>query len=125
MGIFSPFSRHYSDERDSGPNCEEPKNHRKSPERKKPTRNPDPRNFEILETKRVRNFVIARIKYPNCSNYEGEKILVFKNITVKYLRSQRIIDPHFTDKPSELPLFARFQPTQTGWNSAIKMCKII
>ena len=38
--------------------------------------NPDPVRFEILDTWQVKTNVVAKIKYPDCTNYEGIKICV-------------------------------------------------
>jgi hypothetical protein len=79
--------------------------------------NPDPKNFEIQYTEYLKPYLIAKIKYPNCTNFKGIKILVFKGITEKQLRNRLIIDPHF-DKDSKFSPIARFEPTDRG----IEMC---
>lgn len=125
MGIFSPFSRHSSDNCDrsdytTGPVFSETSEKRLR--KRKDIRNPDSRNFEILRSKRIRNYAVIFIRYPNCTNFEGKKILVFKGVSIKFLKSKNLIDPHFTDRPDELPLVARFRPTERGWSDAIRFC---
>lgn len=123
MGIFSPFSKHSSesDLRSSLDSIKYEETPRRRPRVRKSI-NPDPRNFEILRSKRIRNYAVIFIKYPNCTNFEGKKILVFKGVSIKFLKSQKLIDPHFTDRPDELPLVARFRPTERGWYDAIRFC---
>lgn len=92
------------------------------PKRKSYTSNdPDPKRFTLEKTLEVGTFVIVLIHYPNCTNYEGRKIIVFKDVTVENLRNLKSIDPHFCDKCKISPI-ARFEPTDRGWEFAIKMC---
>lgn len=37
--------------------------------------NPDPKNFKILETKIINEYMIIMINYIDCKNYEYEKII--------------------------------------------------
>ena len=37
---------------------------------------PDPKIYRILREKRINNFLILKINYPNSTNYEGNKILI-------------------------------------------------
>lgn len=82
-----------------------------------PLPNPNPRHFEVLKVEQIGPHLIAEVRYPDCTNYEGTKILVFKNMTEIELRSLDSLDPHFCkgDHPSP---FARFEPTEEGWNAA-------
>jgi hypothetical protein len=79
------------------------------------TTNPDPSNFVIIKSERINDYLLILINYPDCTNYEGNKILVydklfaFSNITK--------IDPHFFDQ-NDSPI-ARFEPTDRGWKMAI------
>lgn len=58
---------------------------------------PDPFKFNIKKYKQVGRFLITFINYPNCINYEGNKILVFENCTIDQLNDQKFIDPHFIE----------------------------
>lgn len=82
-----------------------------------PAGNPDPKKFEILHIVQRRDFVIAFVQYPNCKNFEGNKILVWKGLTVAQVRQMEEMDPHFASD-SELSPIARFRPTQEGFNLA-------
>jgi hypothetical protein len=83
--------------------------------------NPDPYNFSIQKYLSIGRFVIAKINYPNCTNYEGNKILIFENLDVKTLLKQHHIDPHFCNTGCTSPI-ARFKPTDDGWNMAVIFC---
>ena len=45
--------------------------------------NPDPKNYAISKTKQIEQFLVVMINYPNCTNYEGNKILVYEGINLK------------------------------------------
>lgn len=79
---------------------------------------PDPRNWKLLKHAQVGNVLIVKIRYPEARNYEGVKILVFLNTTVRDLRDQKLVDPHFSDAPGWKSPFARFEPTEKGWKAA-------
>lgn len=75
--------------------------------------NPDPANFELLEAKQVNEFLILHVRYPNCTNLKGEKILVYQNVTPFDLLKQKTLDPHFGEfnvLGYKYPI-ARFSPT--------------
>lgn len=78
---------------------------------------PDPKIFEIIQTCESGDFLVARVKYPNCTNYEGEKILVFEGLTAKQLKEMNFLDPHFLK--TNVNLIARFRPSYNGWHNAI------
>lgn len=80
--------------------------------------NPNPSNFKIKRSEKVGSFWVSEIHYPNCINFEGNKILV----TEWNPRDRTYIDPHF-----ELGngLIVRVEPTNKGWNWALKFCEIL
>lgn len=82
--------------------------------------NPNPKNFEFIKVEQFCGHVVAKIKYPNCTNYEGNKILVFKNKTKEEILNLTEIDPHFNK--DEYAPFARLEPTNEGWLMAIHLC---
>lgn len=73
---------------------------------------PDPKNWQILKMYNAENAHVLKIKYPNCTNFEGVKVLVYKG-KFKKLKER---DPHFSEE-KESPL-ARFRPDNIGWNLA-------
>lgn len=78
-----------------------------------PLPNPNPENWEILSAEQISDYLIVKIKYPDCNNYEGEKILVYHGVTLKQLKSQKCLDPHFSDRKDGIYPIARFSPTST------------
>ena len=85
--------------------------------------NPDPKKYTILQYKELNGYLIVKINYHTCTNYEGDKILVFGGLTISDLNSKTFIDPHF--QQSAFSPIARFKPTQLGWEHAIKYVKSI
>lgn len=94
---------------------------------KKPTKdiNPHPDNYEIVRYKEICENLAIEIRYPNCTNFEGRKVLVFKGVGIKRLLQQKLIDPHFSKNKKYVHPYARFIPTKDGWKSALKLCENI
>ena len=81
---------------------------------------PDPANFEIQKlTDKGGGYIIARIRYPDCTNYNGDKILLFKDMTRTHIESLNRLDPHFSDDRNS-PI-ARFKPTGEGFRLAMML----
>lgn len=80
--------------------------------------NPDPRNFEVLKTLVNGRYTVVMVKYPNCTNYEGNKILVFEDMTPEQLEKLSFLDPHFCKSKRHPSPIARFEPTERGWDMA-------
>ena len=87
--------------------------------------NPNPKNYQILSSAVIGSFLVLRIKYPDCTNYEGMKILVFENTTEEDLRKQGSIDPHFSQNPNYVSPIARFKPDDEGWEMALEFVWIM
>lgn len=86
--------------------------------------NPDPNRYSVLKADIINGYLIIKIKYFDCYNYEGDKILVYdKGIMLEKLMNQKLIDPHFSDKQEYISPIARFEPTERGWYMAIKFCQ--
>ena len=83
--------------------------------------NPNPKNYKVIKAEAVKSHLVVMIKYPDCKNYEGNKVLVYQNMTLSALISRTQIDPHFSDKVKS-PV-ARFEPTDLGWLLAIKLAR--
>ena len=82
--------------------------------------NPNPKNFNILRLEQIGIFVCSEILYPDCTSFEGKKIIVFVNTTENEVRKMNEIDPHFA---WDSHVFARFHPN--AWNVAIDFCRSI
>lgn len=84
----------------------------------------NPNNYDIINYLESNGWLLIKIKYPDCKNYEGMKILLFKDVTVMDLLKQRLIDPHFSENKKYKSPFARFEPTESGWFAATSLMKI-
>jgi len=80
--------------------------------------NPNPARFTILRTKQVGSAVVAEVRYPDCTNYEGRKVLVFDNTNEDALRKRTTLDPHFAESGGPV---ARLEPTERGWSLATEI----
>lgn len=84
--------------------------------------NPNPKNFKIISNNVVNSHTIIFINYPDCTNYEGNKILVYeKDFDISKLIKLKKIDPHFYDA-GDSPI-ARFEPTEKGMRMAVSFCE--
>ncbi len=84
--------------------------------------NPNPKNFKVINITKVNGYTIMHVNYPDCTNYEGDKIMVYdKNFDVKILLAIKRLDPHFFNA-GDSPI-ARFEPTERGWNMAISFAE--
>jgi len=81
--------------------------------------NPDPKVWILKNKWEHKNYLLIDIMYPNCTNYEGRKLLLYKGITWKDLEEQKTIDPHFSDNKKFYSPMARFEPTIDGWHNAM------
>ena len=79
--------------------------------------NPDPSNFILKKHTELGQYLVVWVNYPDCTNYEGNKILVFKGVSAAQIVKRKKIDPHFTTG-TQAPI-ARFEPTQRGWKWAL------
>ncbi len=87
--------------------------------------NPDPKNFEIWRYEENGDWLLVVIRYPDCINFNGDKILLYRNITIERLKGLTEIDPHFSNKFKQITPFARFVPTEEGWNTAVKLMDVL
>lgn len=72
---------------------------------------PNPKNFTIKNTFEHGKYAVLWVNYPDCENFEGDKIILGK----KNLLKATTLDPHFYEDGD---IFARFQPTEKGWKEA-------
>lgn len=83
------------------------------------TPNPNPRNFTIKNKVQVNGKWVVKVNYHDCTNYEGDKIMVFEDEP-----TGSFIDPHFCDSKEHASPIARFEPTDRGWTMALKFCNL-
>ena len=92
---------------------------------------PDASRFSIEEAERVGLHLVLKVKYPNCARcaFEGNKVMVFLNVTELQVLKWKKIDPHFrapdsTFFPSDAPSpAARFPASPDGWSDALKYAR--
>lgn len=121
MGLFVFSRSSYDNKCNCNCNC----NCNSSPPLKIQPLNPDPENWVIMERCESEEFLLIRIKYPNCTNYEGYKILLYKNCTIEELVQQRKIDPHFSENKNFKSPIARFVPTEEGWKMGLELIEVL
>lgn len=81
--------------------------------------NPDPLQWELLEVQHFENAYVLKVRYKNCNNFEGVKVLVYKGTFI--YEPRKLLDPHF-DNTKGSPI-ARFRPDTQGWIWAINFAK--
>ena len=79
---------------------------------------PDPRRYRLVRSSENGDWLIALVNYPDSSNYEGNKILVFHHVSLARLQALDFLDPHFCESAHITPR-ARFEPTRAGWKMAM------
>jgi hypothetical protein len=82
--------------------------------------NPDPKNFAIMRSYGAGKWCVVEVRYPDATNYEGRKVMVYAAPASEVL-GQAVLDPHFCDNDSCLSPFARFEPTDRGWRTALAL----
>ena len=87
--------------------------------------NPDPYNWKILEHWQIGRFLVVKINYPNCVNYEGTKIMVYEGCNLETLKKQTTIDPHFSNNQRFFSPIARFVPTDKGLEMALAFVRMV
>lgn len=81
--------------------------------------NPNPLNYNVTDIEIVGGFTIICVTYPNCTNYEGKKIIVFRgDHTIPLIKTKKL-DPHFA---KDSAIVARFEPTPAGLAMAKMFC---
>ena len=89
--------------------------------RDKPLPNPDPNNYIILRSLELWGYLLIEIKYLDCTNYEGNKILLFRDCSLEDLKKQKHIDPHFCENKNFYSPIVRFEPTVNGWKMGLDL----
>ena len=83
---------------------------------------PQPKNFKIdvIHTEGI--YTVVELTYPNCTNFEGNKILLFKGMSTQDILMMKEIDPHFYKNSC---LVARFIPTDVGRDLVFKLLDVL
>jgi len=86
--------------------------------------NPNPANYTIVRSLVINGYLIIEIKYHDCTNYEGRKIMLYDSTLVELI-NQKLIDPHFSNNKKYISPIARFEPTKRGWKLACTLANCI
>jgi hypothetical protein len=92
---------------------------------------PDPSKWELINLEVFDNYFLLKVRYPDCTNYEGVKIMVYeRNDGLNHIQSilrinEGALDPHFGVNPDFISPIARFEPTDRGWEMGIRFCKVM
>jgi hypothetical protein len=86
--------------------------------------NPNPKNFRILSYFTMGRYLVVKVNYPDCTNYEGDKVLLYRDTTLEGLEAQGSIDPHFSNNANFHSPIARFVPTVYGWRMACRLARM-
>lgn len=73
--------------------------------------NPNPYRFTILGYEQYGRYLLAEIKYLDCTTFDGRKLIIFKDLTPLFLELETYIDPHFFEDGN---IVARFIPNKEG-----------
>jgi hypothetical protein len=92
---------------------------------------PDADNYTIEEVERVGSHLVMKVLYPNCRScaFEGNKVMVFLNVSEAEVLRWRRIDPHFRDPKRNTALkaapspAARFPASAEGWEDALRYAR--
>lgn len=74
-------------------------------------RNPDPMRFNLVDVREIGDVTVAYVTYPNCTTFDGRKLLVFDGHCKALLKVARVLDPHFLPNNK---LVARLRPDEAG-----------
>jgi hypothetical protein len=69
--------------------------------------------------------LILKVNYPGCVTFEGNKILVFKDVDPIDLLNQKVLDPHFFQNDKIASPIARFRPSDEGWKLAVQFAHMV
>lgn len=81
---------------------------------------PNPHRFEIVSAVQVGKALVAAVTYPDCTTFEGKKVIVFENMTKAELQSMWALDPHFAEGSK---IIARVRPDQ--WVLALEIAELL
>jgi hypothetical protein len=66
--------------------------------------------------------LVVEVRYPDCSNFEGLKVLVYDGVETAAMEiASGKCDPHFAE--SGVSPIARFRPTAEGWDMAVRFAE--
>jgi hypothetical protein len=82
--------------------------------------NPDPSRWELIQVAQFKHAHVLHVRYLDCTNFEGVKILVMRG---PHIPGRRPLDPHFSEAATSL--IARFRPDAGGMRMALELAEKI
>jgi hypothetical protein len=77
---------------------------------------PNPKRFKIVRAAALGEHLVVDVHYPDCTNFEGRKVMVFRNTRLEAVMGTLRLDPHFRETGGPT---ARFRPDAEGWSLAV------
>jgi hypothetical protein len=77
---------------------------------------PNSANYKIERAEVYNNNTVVQVRYPDCPDFNGKKILVFRGYQMVVLMNTNRLDPQFSLTSN---LIAQFLPTDDGWAMAV------
>ncbi len=90
---------------------------------KAPIPNPDPNHWTLLEFFEYKNAFVIKVKYHDCTNFEGVKVMVYKGSCTDLPMLPKLLDPHFAE--FGFSPIARFRPDEEGLELAKQLAMTI
>jgi len=83
-------------------------------------------NFQLLSLQEGASTTLAEVLYPECTNFEGRKLLVYlkEDLQGFDLTLASKLDPHFSEHRGLSPV-ARFEPSERGLKMANLFCQAL
>ena len=85
-----------------------------------PPPNPSPDRWTLLDRAVFDNGYVLRVRYHDCINYEGVKVMVYRGV---FKGVPNHLDPHF--QPNNDSPIARFRPDADGWSMACTLANTL
>lgn len=86
---------------------------------------PQPHRFAIDRAVAIGHCVVAAVTYKDATEFNGLKVLVYRNVSLTQLRNASKLDPHFLEHSLWPKPFARFEPTEEGFTAAVELATIL
>jgi hypothetical protein len=83
--------------------------------------NPQPNRWELLKHHQFKDFYVLKVRYLDCTNFEGIKIMIYKGKFDPKYKGE--LDPHFSEHWNS-PVI-RVKPCLGGWAIALQIAKAL
>jgi hypothetical protein len=83
--------------------------------------NPQANRWELLKHHQFKGFYVLKVKYLDCTNFEGVKIMIYKGKFDPKYKGE--LDPHFSESWNS-PV-VRVKPSLGGWMLALQIASAL